>query len=256
MSSITVILPYYNQPEMLRAQLRNWGCYTDHTRKYLKLIVVDDGSQMAPALDVMRETNHAELFQSWGAELYRIKEDIPWNRGEARNIGAKHAGTPWILQLDLDHVLPPTAAEQMVLRQIEFEKQHWYRFRRFRVGAADHTRNKDSIPRDARYGEIKPHIDSYLCTPERYWQAGGYNEDFSGCLGGGSPFLSFMSQISEPQMASHGMYLHVYTSDETKDASAALDRTPGEYKRRRAELTQAGKLKGHDPFRIPYERVL
>lgn len=255
MPAITVILPYYDQPEMLREQLRNYGCYTDHTRKYLKLLVVDDGSPRA-AIDVMRYTNHIAAFTDWGAELYRIQQDVPWNRGEARNIGAKHAGAPWILQLDLDHILPPIAAEQMVLRQIEFEKEQWYRFRRYRIGAADHTRKKDALAPDVRYGEIKPHIDSYLCTPERYWEAGGYNEDFSGCLGGGSPFLQFMAAISPPVLASHGMFLHVHTSDETPDASARLDRTPGEYTRRRAELEKAGKLKGHDPFRIPYSRVL
>lgn len=252
---VTFILPYYNQPAMLRRQLANWGCYTDFTRAHARLIVVDDGSPI-PAIDAMNAHNFTNAFYDWRAELYRIKVDIPWNRAEARNIGALKADTPWIVQLDLDHLMPPEAAENLVLRQAAFTPDNWYRFRRYRVGAADHTRNKDALDRDVRYGEIKPHIDSYLCTPEMYWNAGGYNEDFSGCLGGGSPFLAFMSRLAAPQMAPDSVYLHVHTTDMTPDASAALDRDTTEYSRRKAALQKSGKLKGHDPFRHPYEQVL
>jgi len=49
--------------------------------------------------------------------------------------------------------------------------------------------------------------------------------------------------------------LHVYTRDKCPDASAKLDRSRSEYKRRSIALTRAGKIKGHDPLRFPWERV-
>lgn len=249
----TIILPYYNQPQILTRQLANWSLYDSTTRDLFRLMIVDDGSQEQPA------AHHIQTgvwrYQE-GVSLYRIREDIPWNRSEARNIGAKEARTPWILQTDIDHMLTPDNAQWLAAGRHQLDRNRWYRFRRFRRGAADHTRNKDAIPRDHVYGEIKPHIDSYLCTPEAYWDAGGYNEDFSGCLGGGSPFLQFMKEAhGEPEIFA-AVSLEVHTSHSVEDANADLDRDTTEYSRRRAELTKAGKLKGHDPFRIPYERVL
>ena len=239
---------------MLHEQLQTWAGYHPEVRAALRLVIVDDGSP-EPAVNTLRNGD-GRMLQQWGAEVYRILVDIPWNRGEARNIGARHARTDWILQMDIDHVLPAKAASALVEQRDAIKPSHWYRFRRFRIGAADHTRNKDALPRDAEYGEIKPHGDSYLCTSSMYWLAGGYNEDFSGCLGGGSPFLAFMTEIRKPVLMREDVYLHVHTTGAITDASAGLDRDTTEYVRRKAALQKAGKLKGHHHCRHPYERVL
>jgi glycosyltransferase involved in cell wall biosynthesis len=250
---VTLIIPYYNQPMMLAEQLYNWQRYSLDAQAAISLCIVDDGSSYS-ALQLIDELHFRLVLSVYGAGVYRIKEDIPWNRGEARNIGAKHAPTKWILQTDIDHTLPPAQADLLVRAMDFMDERDWYRFNRWRVGSADETRRKDALDESCMYGQIKPHIDSYLCTTDRYWQAGGYNEDFSGCLGGGSPFLKFMDELGLPKLLP--LHLEVHTMAHVPDASAHLDRTPGEYTRRRKELEKAGKLKGHDPFRIPYERIL
>jgi glycosyltransferase involved in cell wall biosynthesis len=244
---ISVIVPYYNQRAMLHKQIDTWRQYAPHVLSVLRFIVVDDGSPVP-----------AEFVSILGTRLYRIDIDIPWNRAGARNLGATVAETEWLLQMDTDHILPPDAAEALVGRLNDYSKKTWYRFRRFRVGAADETRMKDKIPREQRFGEIKPHIDSYLCTREMYWKAGGYNEDFSGCLGGGSPFLRELEKVGgKPRELPPDTFLHVHTRDSVPDASASLDRDRSEYKRRSEALTRAGKIKGHPPYlRFPWHRVL
>lgn len=241
----TLIVPFYRNGGMLREQIRAWELYPDAVR----LILVDDGSP-EPARDIVRSCASAGLKRRvW---LYRVEVDIPWNRGGARNLGSREAGTEWIVHVDIDHVLQPEAAERLL--EFDADPARWYRFDRIRVGMADETRRKDKIPPDAWTGRIHPHIDSYLCTRDLYWKAGGYNEDFSGCLGGGSPFLAEIERVGgSPRMAPADVPLQVYTRSVVPDASDhTLSRDRTEFARRKVALR--GKLRGHDPIRFPWTR--
>ena len=253
---ITMIVPYYRQPQMLRKQMEHWVCYSRDIANAFRFVVVDDGSP-EEARKVIEE------FLVFGdpllniLSLYRIDKDIPWNRGMARNLGTHVAETEWVLHVDTDHVLGADEAAKLVADGMHcVPKSTWCRFRRFRMGRADETRKKDKIPPDAAYGEIHPHIDSYLCTKKMYWAAGGYNEDFSGVLGGGSPFLKEMVKAhGEPHILK--IALDVYTRDAVPDSSEhTLDRNPVHFKRRKAEImAKRGTLRGHDPLRLPWHKV-
>lgn len=247
---ITMVVPYYDQPNMLIRQMDEWRTYSEDVRAAIRITVVDDASPKHPAEKYMR-------FEP-GLALYRIDKDVPWNRGMARNMGTKTATTPWVLHVDTDHVLPLQSAAALV-KKFQHAKVHdtpWYRFERRRIGAADETRMKDKVPRDATNVEIHPHIDSYLCTPKAYWAAGGYNEDFSGVLGGGSPFLKEMTKVNgEPAVLP--IELHVHTRHSVSDSSEnTLSRDPELFKRRKQEIMKArGTLRGHDPIRLPWHKV-
>jgi glycosyltransferase involved in cell wall biosynthesis len=237
---VTIILPYYRQPAMLARQLQEFAQYPAGIR----LVVVDDGSP-EPAEAVIREHPEPRLA------LYRIGVDVPWNRGEARNLGATVAETDWILHMDIDHVLPVESAHALLA--LEPEPRKWYRFKRFRVGKADDTRNKDALPRDAEFGEVKPHGDSYLVTKALYWKAGGYNLAFSGCLGGGSPFLQELAKEGPVEVLP--IPLHVHTRSSVPDSSDwSLSRDTSEYARRKAAMR--GNYRGTEPLRSPWSRVL
>jgi len=236
---ITLIIPYYRAPQMLQKQL-------DTVREYpgpVQVIVVDDCSP-EPAEKVFTKKDKARL--------YRITTDLEWNREGARNLGATLANTNWIVQIDTDHILPVQCAEKLV--QFFPGSTRWYRFPRFRVGKADETRKKDSIPDDCEYGPVKPHIDSYLCTTERYWKAGGYNEDYVGCLGGGSPFLKCMERVAgEPDLLPDDIYLEVHTRHSIPDASVNdLSRNTTEYRRKKRQI---GNRKGKNPLRFNWTRI-
>lgn len=243
-----MVLPYYRAPKMLRVQVANWLTYPDHVREEIRLLVVDDGSP-EPALEVLGELPALPSQFS----LYRIAQDIPWNRGGARNLGSQVATTPWLLHLDIDHILPPPAATTLL--DMDLSAARWYRFERFRVGAADDTRKKDACDPAETFAKIKPHGDSYLCPRSLYWRVGGYDEDYSGCLGGGSPFLAQLEQACEPRLLP--IALHVYTRSVCEDASVStLDRDTSEYKRRRKEKTLFKNIRPRNPLRFDWTRQI
>lgn len=238
MNDMTLIIPYYRAPLMLREQLKVIADYPVG----LRVVVVDDCSP-EPAEDYMQLQD--------GVSLYRIDTDIPWNREGARNLGAHVAETEWITQIDIDHILPPECAERLLSHKLT---DGWYRFPRFRVGRADDTRKKDVIPDDCEYGEIKPHIDSYLCKRDLYWKAGGYNEDYSGFLGGGGQFLKLMKLVAgEPSLLPKGIYLEVYTRHVIADASVSdLSRDKTAFRKKKREI---GLVRAENPLRFKWHKV-
>lgn len=258
---VTMIVPYYRQPEMLKRQIATWSTYSERAQKAFRFVVVDDCSP-EPA-ESIQDLAYTYLFtRGLDIQTYRIEKDIPWNRSMARNLGTHVADTDWILHVDTDHVLQASAAESLIdgLEQGYFCPKRWYRFARFRVGAADETRKKDKVDPAAGFVEIHPHIDSYLCTTDAYWRAGGYNEDFSGVLGGGSPFLKEMESANGTPIVTN-ITLHVYTRHAVPDSSErTLPRDPAAFKRRKAEIMkQHGTLKGRGikaALRLPWKRVL
>lgn len=241
MNDITLILPYYRNPGMLRRQAEEWAKYPSGMR----VIVVDDGSPSDPA--------HEVLPEDCRASIYRVNVDIPWNRNGARNLGSHVARTEWILHTDIDHILPAGNAEWLCTRRLD--PSHWYKFARYRIGRADGTRLKDAIPDDAEYGAIKPHVDSFLCQRDLYWRCGGYDEDFSGSIGGSSVFLAHMKKAALCELL-ESTCLHVFTRDKIPDASDnGLSRDRSRYERIRAEKAAAGDPKPTRWMRFPWMHV-
>ena len=252
MSLISLIIPYFNQPLMLARHLDEWAKYAPGVRDAFRFVIVDDGSPDPIPADTRQQIAHAADIA-----LYRIDDDIPWNRGGARNLAARECLTPWLLMLDIDHVLTADNAARLVAHLPLRNGDVWYRFPRERIGRADETRRKDKIPDDCERGPVKPHIDSYLVSRAAYWQAGGYNESFSGCLGGGTIFLDHMlEEFGEPQLLDD-VTLQVHTRHSVPDANTpGLSRDLTEFHVRKHALRAAGKLRGHDPVRFKWRRVL
>jgi glycosyltransferase involved in cell wall biosynthesis len=241
--AFSLIVPFYRNGRMLEEQVRVWEQYPS-----IPIILVDDGSPEDARSIVMA---HASEQLRERLSLYRITVDIPWNRGGARNLGTAQATTDWVVHIDIDHVLPAECAARLL--GFKANPTKWYRFERYRNGKADETRRKDKIPEGVEFGKIHPHIDSYLCTREMYCNAGGYNEDFSGCLGGGSPFLALLEAEAKPEMLPPDVSLQVYTRSTVKDASDwALSRDRGEFSRRKAKMKKP--YRGKNPLRFPWEQ--
>jgi glycosyltransferase involved in cell wall biosynthesis len=248
----TLIVPYYRNVDMLKEQIRHWENYPVQ----VKIILVDDGSPEDAASIVLE---HASPSLQQRLRVFRIEVDIPWNRGGARNLGAHIADTKWLVHVDIDHVLTAECAKELL--KFDASVKEFYRFRRFRVGKADETRKKDfkhsKLPDDAEYGEIHPHVDSYLCTRRAFWEIGGYDEDYSGCLGGGNPFLAALEVLVKAQLAPPEVSLRVYTRSVMKDASDwALSRDPQEFSRRRQEKVRTKNIKPANPMRFPWSEIL
>jgi len=237
LEEVTLIIPYYRAPLMLQKQL---ATILDYPMK-VRVVIIDDCSPEPADVTLLR-----------GIEVYRIETDIPWNREGARNLGAFVAETEWIIHVDIDHVLPSECVENLF--KCEVDPKHWYKFFRFRVGKADETRKKDTIPEDQEYGSIKPHIDSFLCTKKLYWEVGGYNENYSGSLGGSGPFLRRMTLVGgQYKLLDVNTYLEVYTRDKISDASVSdLSRDTAEFRRKKNLF---GIDKGKNPLRFAWKKL-
>lgn len=157
---LTVVYPYYENPEFLARQMEAWKVLPVYLIDYVCFVIVDDGSPTHPAVDVVRKHKGALPLR-----LFRIEVDVRWNWLAARNIGMHHAEEGWCVMTDMDHVLTERVLDHLIYRA--YDASTIYRFSR-----VEHT------------GEtIHPHPNSMLMTRSMFWKVGGYDETLSGCYG-------------------------------------------------------------------------
>jgi hypothetical protein len=166
---LTLVVPYYDNGQMLRAQYANWRTWPSKHRNALKVIIVDDGSPNSPAANVPRPYGLPEL------EIYRVQEDRPWWQNGARNIGAHEAPEGWMLLTDMDHMLEAEAAGMLFKRLAKLDPQTAYML--------DRVEADTGLPTLGRDGNPKPHPNSFVITREMFWRAGGYDERTAGNYG-------------------------------------------------------------------------
>lgn len=153
---ITLVVPYYENPETLRGQLELWASYPAEVRAQLRVIVVDDGSPVPACIP---------LPHPCAIRLFRIAVDVRWNWLAARNIGAHHAETDWLLLTDIDHQVPVET------------------LRHLQIGVHDPTRVYAFSRREHTGAPVAPHSASFFLTRGLFWQTGGYDEALSGYYG-------------------------------------------------------------------------
>lgn len=240
--AITLVVPYYRQPQMLATQLNAWAGYPADVRSRFRFIVVDDGSP-EPAAPIVEE-----LRGDLSLELYRVGVDIPWNQHGARNLGAQVAPDGWLLMLDLDHVLLAPAAAALL--QSRVDGRCWYRLRRRRTRQLERGLLETV--------EIKPHINSFMVTKGVYWHAGGYDEDYCGCLCGDSQFHRALVEVAKLEQLD--VFLDCYGASLIPDsATPYLPRDQAqrdECARRIRYKERRGDTRAKNPIRFPWERVL
>lgn len=231
----TICYPYYENPGMLEIQLYNYANFSD----YCDLIVVDDGSPKNPAKDVISNQK--------GVSLYRVIGDHPWHQHGCRNLAAMVAETPWLFMSDIDHLIEPENAKKL------FSEVHppdeFFMFSRVTAPTMVYH---------------KPHPNSFYVSKEKYWEVGGYDEDF--CTPGNPPMYGgdgiFLRQLSEKAncVMRHDIRLVRYPREYVEDASTTQFDRKGEYKqnyramfdKKRAENDLVPK----DPIRFKWERLL
>lgn len=89
---------YYQHSDFseMEKQLRKYEKFSPDILRLLTIIIVDDGSKIPIELPDV----------NLNITLLRIQEDIPWNGGGARNLGACYTTIEKILFCDIDHFVP------------------------------------------------------------------------------------------------------------------------------------------------------
>jgi len=157
---ISVVFPYYENPQMLALQWKEISQYPQSVKDAIEVIIVDDASSVSPASDVLRPEGLPRI------SIFRIATDVRWNQDAARNIGAYEAHGPWLLLTDIDHMVPASTLIQ--LRDMEKDESVFYSLGRTKFDGG---------------GMREPHPNSYVMTKKLYWDIGGHDEDFAGIYG-------------------------------------------------------------------------
>lgn len=165
MTRLSLVQPYYRNPQMLAHQYATWAAYPPAAKAALEVVVVDDGSP-EPAADVPRPNGLPTL------RLYRVLEDRPWHQHGARNLGAHEATGPWLLLTDIDHVVSAESLAAILVLLEHADSRTAYTF--YRVDAPH------GLPTRNERGELKPHVNTFLLAKAHFWAVGGYDEDFVG----------------------------------------------------------------------------
>lgn len=160
-----IVSVYFNQQNTapLFDLLKQYSAYSAELLDSIQFIIVDDGSTVPVTLPDQLNLNIL---------LLRIHQDIPWNNGGGRNLGAVYARSDKVLFTDIDHIFPEKTLQKLI--DINRFGKNLYRFRgQFEDG---HWDNK-----------ICHNI--YAMSRARFFEFHGYDEDFSGHYGGEDTFL-------------------------------------------------------------------
>jgi len=231
----SLIYPFYENQGMLELQLYEW-----QSHKSCDLIIIDDGSPNNPASDVLEPEK--------GLHLYRVKQDFPWHQHGCRNLGALVCETPFALFSDMDHML--RADDAIKLEKEQCPKDKMYMFQRV------------TAPTMNGY---KPHPNSFLCSIDKYWESGGYDEDYcdpnSGVpmYGGDGVFIRRLTERTDSVMR-HDISLVRYPREYVEDASTVQYERNGTYKENYRREFDRKRYEGDEepknPIRFQWERVI
>jgi hypothetical protein len=204
-NQLTITVPYYDNPEMLQEQLKVWKIYPQD----VNIVVVDDGSWMFPALEVLQLAKLQNLL------LYKIIQDIPWNHGGARNLAMAEIHEGWVVLTDVDHIMPVSSVER--LQKMTLDKTYVYYPRRYKA-IQDHVVDHHQ------------HRDSFILHRDLFWEVGGFDERFSGYWNGVSRlFRTALKNKAKMNIALPDVSLILHEPDNIPDASTKLGRKGSVY---------------------------
>lgn len=197
---ITVCLGYYNQDKsIILKHINSWKRYPKNIRDLFTFYFIDDGSKIK-CKHLLKNVDMGDL----SIRLYRVKEDIPWNIPGVINLGAKECKTPYYIILDMDTVISPKMACQLVkLAQKNIHNKIAFKFNREVVDNPEHPKNH----------KIHPFIS--LIRIKDFWKIGGCEEDLVGNYGYIDSCFWFRARNIIKVIPMKDIYLKFYTEGET-----------------------------------------
>jgi len=262
---LRLVYPYYDNPQMLRRQVRNWNTYAPELADRVEIVLVDDASPQHPALPIFGECRvHKKLL--------RVDRDIAWHQHAARNIGAHEVGEDeaWMFMSDMDILLPPLALRRLLAKTLIADRHYGLQrvflprsfdrlFGDSSSGVLDAMLHRPGLIALRNRFASRPHCNSFLVRRDRYWKINGYDEDFVGTYGGDGLFIDQLSEIA-PYALLDDVYAIAITPKLVADANTQRWERGGEmrkaFERRLQRKREAGDLRSRDPLRTPWTRLL
>lgn len=227
---ITFVYAYYDNKKMLEKHVEEWLQYPVG----IQFIIVDDASPNSPARDILK---HVDL----PLELYRVEQNIPWNQNGARNLAMMQCKSDWALMLDMDHFLPvKEATKAMAMRK---HSGFYYVPRRVLPDGSSH----------------KPHPNTFMLERQKFWECGGYDEDFCGYYGSDKIFrlaLDTVAERVETESFKTVLYEGVIKDANTREWGRKDSEYHSANHKHLREKRKAAPYKAKDHIRFNWERVL
>jgi len=182
-TELTLVIPCYfdqNSAGSLFSLLRTYQSYADDVLARVCFVVVDDGSPLRWTLP------HYDLNLVW----LRINENIPWNNGGARNLGATVAHSDKILLSDMDYVFPQETLRAILRKKNLGKRMYKFWCVDYELGCGRPMRplrrfaamlKGQSITRNGR--PMGKNDNTFLLSRGRFLELFGYDEEFSGEYG-------------------------------------------------------------------------
>lgn len=176
---ITINLSYYNQKkEVLLKHINYWNSFDKYTKRKYSFFIIDDCSKI-PINELLKDT----YFKNLDISFYRVQEDLKYNIGGVRNLGAKECKTPWYVILDMDTLISPKMAKELVDLALNNKNKNFaFKFNRKVINNENHI----------KHNKIHPAV--CLIEKEIYWKIGGCDEDFVGNYGSTDPHFWWRSK--------------------------------------------------------------
>lgn len=155
---LSYVMPvFFNQTDInsLLDLLHYYASFSQDVLARMEFIIVDDHSPIAVAIPTSINLNY---------RLFRITDDILWNQGGARNLGAVHSVQKMILT-DCDHYFPEKLLQKVLASKVP--KNTLYTFKR----------------NDANGRVIIGHRNSFYTSKHVFFKALGVDEEFCGNYG-------------------------------------------------------------------------
>ncbi len=194
---LTLVMPYYDNPTMLRLQLKTWEAYPEQWLRKVHVVFVDDCSPRWPAKPLL---DGAAAIGFASVQLFRTLVDVRWNWIFCRNLGMASARSEWVFMTDIDHVMPLKTLAALFGASLDVKRA--YRFSR--VDAPAMT-------------PYKPHPNTWLMTRSLFARVGGYDERFSGFYGTDGEFRRRVEESAKIELLPYLMMR--YQRDVIADAS-------------------------------------
>lgn len=221
-----VIHFYFNQGDAspLLDLLRHYQGYDPEVLDRIHFIIIDDGSHIEIEIPDMH------LNFTW----LRITEDIPWNQGGARNLGAVYSKSDKIILSDLD---------------IEFPEETLCAIIKAPACGRDFYKFHMKEPGTGKLG--RGHPNTFLISRARFLRFGGYDEEFSGHYGAEDfRFVKFQKAQGSRQRYFNAKYicnrrsninrnLHYHNLERDLSFNTPVDA------RKRFEIAEFGHNAGH-----------
>jgi glycosyltransferase involved in cell wall biosynthesis/GT2 family glycosyltransferase len=162
---VSVVIPAYNPTELVEQTVAS---ALNQTHRNCEVIVVDDGSDDASSLDIIRRIDER------GDKRVRVVQQENAGLAAARNTGFRNARARWVVPLDADDLLEPN----MIERCLAEADEHDFGFAYF-----DYTVFGDSkyVERPGPYNLYRLLNENFMaccCFVRRavWQQIGGYDE--------------------------------------------------------------------------------